>query len=100
MGTGAIVTGLCAVVIGLAIFSKISPNFLVRMAGVLVGSIIYYFIFQTAVFFINDTILLKLLAAVIVAIFLGVPYLRKKYGQKIKKHYSNKKLMSGGSNHD
>lgn len=100
MGTGAIVTGLCAVVIGLALFSKISPNFLVRMSGVVVGSLIYYFIFQTAVFFIQDTILLKLLAALIVAIFLGVPYLKKKYGQKIKKHYSNKKLMAGGNNHD
>lgn len=100
MGTGSIVTGLCAVVIGLAIFSKISSNFLLRMVGVTVGSLIYYFIYQTVVFIGLDTTLLKLLAAAIVAIFLGVPYLRKKYSYKIKKHFKNKKLVSEVKNND
>ena len=100
MGTGAIVVGLCAVVIGGAIFSKISPNFLVRLLGVAVGSIIYYFIYQTVVFFGFDTDLLKLLAAVIVVIFLGVPYIRKKYSTRIKKYIQNRKMISSGGSSD
>lgn len=79
MGRGAIVIGLCAVVIGGAITSKISPNFLVRMSGVIVGAIIYHFVYQTVVFLGFDTNLLKMLAAVVVAIFIGGPYIFNKY---------------------
>ena len=46
-GVGAIVTGLCSIVIGIAITKHISPNFLIRMAGVVVGAIIYYVIFHS-----------------------------------------------------
>lgn len=92
MGRGAIVIGLCAVVIGTAIVKKISPNFLIRLLGVSLGALIYYFIYQTVVFLGLDTDLLKMLAAVIVAIFLGIPYLQRKYGNKIKKHFKDKKL--------
>ena len=79
MGRGAIVIGLCAVVIGGAITSKISPNFLVRMSGVIVGAIIYHFVYQTVVFLGFDTNLLKMLAAVVVAVFIGGPYIFNKY---------------------
>lgn len=96
MGKGAIVIGLCAVVIGTAIMSKISQNFLVRLLGCAVGGLIYYIIFQTVVFVGLDTNLLKMLAAVIVIIFLGVPYLQHTYGMRIKKHYQNKKIVKGG----
>ncbi len=96
MGKGAIVIGLCAVVIGTAIMSKISQNFLVRLLGCAVGGLIYYIIFQTVVFLGLDTNLLKMLAAVIVIIFLGVPYLQHTYGMRIKKHYQNKKIVKGG----
>ena len=98
MGTGAIVIGLCSVVIGTAIFSKITPNFLVRLLGVAVGAIIYYFIFQSVVFIGLDTALLKLLSAVVVAIFLGYPYLRKKYLLRIKKNIKNRKYRNGAVN--
>ena len=96
MGKGAIVIGLCAVVIGTAIMSKISQNFLVRLLGCAVGGLIYYIIFQTVVFLGLDTNLLKMLAAVIVIIFLGAPYLQHTYGMRIKKHYQNKKIVKGG----
>lgn len=96
MGKGAIVIGLCAVVIGTAIVKKISPNFLVRLLGVMIGSLIYYIVYQTVVFLGLETDLLKMLAAVVVALFLGIPYLRKTYGDKIKKHFKNKKIASGG----
>ena len=95
MGRGAIVIGLCAVVVGTAITTKISPNFLVRLLGCAVGGLIYYIIFQTVVFIGLDTNLLKALAAVIVIVFLGVPYLKDKYGNCIKKHYTNKHLAGG-----
>ena len=92
MGRGAIVIGLCAVVIGHAIFSKLSPNFAVRMASVLVGGIIYYIIFNTVVFIGLDTDFLKMLAAIVVAIFLGVPYIRSHYFADFKKRWENRKI--------
>ena len=82
MGRGAIVIGLCAVVIGLAITKRISPNFLIRMSGVILGAVIYYFVYQTVVFLGFDTDLLKMLAAIVVAIFLGGPYLYNRYFSK------------------
>lgn len=96
MGKGAIVIGLCSVVIGTAIVSKISSNFCVRLIGTAIGGLIYYIIFQTVVFIGLDTNLLKMLAAVIVILFLGIPYIRKNYSDKIKKHFTNRKIASGG----
>ena len=92
MGRGAIVIGLCSVVVGHAIFSKISPNFGLRMASVVVGGIIYYVIFSTVVFIGMDTDLLKMLAAVVVAIFLGVPYIKSHYYADFKKRLANRKM--------
>ena len=90
MGRGAIVVGLCAVVIGGAITKHISPNFFIRMVGVFVGAIIYYFVYQTVVFLGLDTDLLKMLAALVVAVFLGFPYLYKTYISRIIKNMKNK----------
>ena len=92
MGRGAIVIGLCSVVIGHAIFSKISPNFGLRMAAVVVGGIIYYVIFSSVVFIGMDTDFLKMLAAVVVAIFLGVPYIKSHYYAEFKQRLANRKM--------
>ena len=92
MGRGAIVIGLCSVVIGHAIFSKISPNFGLRMASVVVGGIIYYVIFSTVVFIGMDTDFLKMLAAIVVAVFLGVPYIKSHYYDDFKKRLENRKI--------
>ncbi len=100
MGKGAIVIGLCAVVIGTAIVSKISTNFLVRLVGVAIGGVIYYIVFQTVVFIGVPTNLLKMLAAIIVIIFLGIPYVRRNYMDSIKKHFLNKKIEKGEVNND
>lgn len=97
MGKGAIVIGLCAVVIGTAIFSKVSPNFLVRLSSVIAGSIIYWFVYQTVIFLGLKPDLLKMLAAIIVAIFLGVPYLRKTLVPRYKKWKKNRELLKGES---
>lgn len=80
MGRGAVVIGLAAVVIGEAIVKRISPNFAVRLTGVLVGAIVYYLVYQTIVFVGFDTDLLKAFSALVVAAFLGVPYLKKQLG--------------------
>lgn len=91
MGRGAIVIGLCAVVIGEVLVSKISQNFAIRLSGVVIGAIIYYLVFQTVVFLGLDTDLLKMLSAIVVAVFLGVPYLKRHYGPKLFK-FKNRKL--------
>lgn len=79
MGKGAIVIGLAAVIIGEAVISHISQNLCVRLIGVILGGVIYYFVYQTVIFLGLDADLLKMLSAIVVAIFLAVPYWKKKY---------------------
>jgi len=82
MGQGAIVIGLAAVIIGEALFGKIFKNFALRLLSVAFGSIIYYIVIQTVITLGFDANLLKLLSAVIVAIFLAIPYWKRQYAQK------------------
>ena len=84
MGTGAIVIGLAAIFIGLSVSLKIKPNFVVSLIGVVGGSIVYYVIFTVVMLLGLHTNYLKLLSAMIVAIFLAVPYLKKEYFSKRK----------------
>lgn len=79
MGQGAIVIGLAAVIIGEAIFGKIFKNFALRLLSVVLGAIIYYIVVQAVITLGFDANLLKLLSASIVAIFLAVPYWKKKH---------------------
>ncbi len=81
-GRGAIVIGLAAVIIGEAVVSKMGQNFVIRLTGVILGGIIYYIVYQTVIFFGLDTDLLKMLSAVVVAIFLAFPELKKRYFSK------------------
>lgn len=78
MGRGAIVIGLAAVIIGEAIFSKIFINFALKLLSVVIGSIIYYIVVQAVITLGLDANLLKLLSAIIVAIFLAVPFWKSK----------------------
>jgi len=91
MGQGAIVIGLAAVVIGEAIFNKIFRNFALKLLAVAFGSIIYYLVMQICIWLKIDTDLLKMLSAVVVAIFLAVPYWKAKY-------FSRPNVKKGGSN--
>lgn len=79
MGRGAIVIGLAAVIIGKAIFGRIFRNFSLKLLSVVLGGIIYYIVYQSVIWFGLDTDLLKLLSAVVVAIFLAVPYWKATY---------------------
>ena len=85
MGQGAIVIGLAAIIIGDAVSSLISKNFAVRLLGVVIGGVVYFFVYQTIIFLGLDADLLKMLSAAVVAIFLGFPYVKKTYFNKKKK---------------
>ena len=82
MGRGAIVIGLAAVIIGEAIFGKIFRNFALRLLSVAFGSILYYLVLQTVIWMGIDTDLLKMLSALVVAVFLAVPYWKANYFKK------------------
>ena len=83
MGRGAIVIGLAAVIIGEAIFGKVFRNFGFRLLGVAFGSIIYYFVLQIVIWLGIDTDLLKLFQALVVAVFLAVPYWKGRYFNRL-----------------
>lgn len=95
MGRGAVVIGLAAVVIGEAVVRHISPNFAVRLTGVAIGAVIYYLVYQTVFFLGFDADLLKMFSAVVVALFLGIPYLQK----TVREACHMSKAAKGGNNH-
>ena len=81
-GRGAIVIGLAAIFIGLSVSMKIKPNFVVSLIGVIFGGIVYYIIYNFVVLLGLKTDYLKMLSAIIVVIFLAVPYLKNQYFKK------------------
>lgn len=85
MGRGAIVIGLAAVIIGEAVTSHFARNFAAKLGGVVLGGIIYYFVYQTVIFLGLDTDLLKMLSALVVTVFLAIPYWKKRYFSNRKK---------------
>ena len=84
MGRGSIVIGLAAVIIGEAIFSRIFRNFALKLLSVVFGSILYYLVLQIVIWMGIDTDLLKMLSALVVALFLAFPYWKGKYCTKAK----------------
>ena len=74
MGRGAIVIGLAAVIISEVVFGKLFTNFALKLTGVAMGAVIYYIVIQIVLWLGLNTNLLKLLSALIVAVFLGIPY--------------------------
>ncbi len=86
MGKGAIVIGLAAVIIGEALFSRIFRNFALKLLAVSLGAVIYYVVIQAVISLSNiNANYLKLISAIIVAVFLSVPYWKGKYFAKAKK---------------
>ena len=80
MGRGAIVIGLAAIIIGDVLFSKIFRNFALKLLSVSIGAVIYYMVVQFVVSVLSiNTNYLKLLSALIVAVFLAVPYWKQTY---------------------
>lgn len=86
MGRGAIVIGLAAVIIGEVIFGKIFKNFALKLLAVALGGVIYYIVITVVLrlgFNAND---LKLFTAIVVALFLGVPFWKNKIAEKTVKN--------------
>lgn len=87
MGRGAIVIGLAAIIIGEvfcdAIFGK-KANFAMKLSFVVFGAIVYYIVIGIVIWLRMDTNDLKLFTAIIVAIFLAVPYLRAQQKNSFK----------------
>ena len=82
MGRGAIVIGLAAIIIGEVIFGKLFSNFALKLVSVSFGAIIYYVVIQFVISVMKiDSNYLKLLSAVIVAVFLAIPYWKQQYSQ-------------------
>lgn len=90
MGRGAIVIGLAAVIIGEVVFGKIFKNFALRLLSVAFGGIIYYVVIAAVLKLGLNTNDLKLLTALVVALFLGIPYW--------KNIISPKKVKAGAKN--
>lgn len=80
MGRGAIVIGLAAVIIGEVLgeaFIGKHLTFWMRLAFVVVGSVIYYLVYVFVLWLKFPADDMKLLTAVVVAVFLAIPYLTK-----------------------
>lgn len=92
MGRGAIVIGLAAVIIGEVAFGKLFKNFALRLLSAVFGGIIYYIVITLVLRLGLNANDLKLFSAIVVALFLGVPYWKSKIN--IKKPTSAK----GGNN--
>ncbi len=93
MGRGAIVIGLAAVIIGEVLFSKVFRNFALMLAAVVIGAVIYYLVLQLVLRLGLNTNDLKLLTAVIVAVFLAIPY------WKTQLYHKKKNAVLGGGRH-
>ena len=80
MGQGAIVIGLAAVIIGEVLCRAIvgdRQNFAVRLAFTVIGAIVYYFVYVFVLWLKFPADDMKLLTAIVVAIFLATPYLQQ-----------------------
>lgn len=89
MGRGAIVIGLAAVIIGEVIFGKIFHNFALHMVSAVIGAIIYFVVIAVVLQLGLETTDLKLFSALIVALFLAIPYLKGKYSSQTSKKGGN-----------
>ena len=85
MGRGAIVIGLAAVIIGEVLFSKVFRNFALKLLACAVGAVIYYIVIQFVLRLGLSTDDLKLLTALVVALFLAVPHWKGRYFSRAAK---------------
>ena len=79
MGRGAIVIGLAAIIIGDVMFGKLFRNFGLKLLAVSIGAMLYYAVIQVVLWLGLNTNDLKMLTAVVVAVFLCVPYMKSKF---------------------
>ena len=79
MGRGAIVIGLAAVIIGEVALGRVFRNFALKLLAVAIGAVIYFAVIQAVLSAGLNPNHLKLLSALVVALFLSFPYWKGKY---------------------
>ncbi len=79
MGRGAIVVGLAAVIIGEVLLGKVFRNFALKLLAAVIGAIIYYAVITLVLRLGLQSTDLKLLTALVVALFLAIPYWKSKH---------------------
>jgi len=80
MGQGSIVIGLAAVIIGEVLAEAILGkrlNFILRLTFTVIGGIVYYFVYVLVLWLKFPADDMKLLTAIVVALFLAVPNYRE-----------------------
>ncbi|HIW84908.1 MAG TPA: ABC transporter permease [Candidatus Eubacterium faecipullorum] len=82
MGRGAIVIGLAAVIIGEVVLGKIFKNFALKLLACVFGGVVYYIVITFVLRLGLNANDLKLFSAIVVALFLGVPYWKSKIASK------------------
>ena len=86
MGRGAIVIGLAAVIIGDVLFGKMCAGkkiaFAYTLLSVIAGAILYYLVLSVVLWLKFPSDDLKLFSAIVVAIFLSIPYRKAKHSRK------------------
>ena len=88
---GSATIGLAAVIIGQVLFSKLFHNFALKLLAVSIGAILYYIVIQAVLAMGLNPNYLKLLSALVVAVFLSLPYWKGKY--------FHAKVKTGGTSH-
>lgn len=85
-GRGAIVIGFAAVIISEVIFGKLCAGkkiaFAYTLASLFVGAILYYIAYTLVLWLKMPSDYMKLFSAIVVAVFLAIPYLKEKYSTK------------------
>ena len=79
MGRGAIVIGLAAVIIGEVLLDRVFRNFALKLLSAVIGAIIYYVVITVVLRMGLESTDLKLLTALVVAVFLTIPYWKGRY---------------------
>ena len=88
MGRGAI--GLAAVIIGEVLLGKVFKNFALKLLAAVFGGIIYYIVITLVLQMGLNANDLKMLSALVVAVFLGIPYWQK----KLRERKSNREVKA------
>lgn len=86
MGRGAIVIGLAAVIISEVIFGRLCAGkklaFAYTLTAVFIGAILYYVAYALVLWLKMPSDYMKLFSAIVVTIFLAVPYMKERYAVK------------------
>lgn len=102
MGRGAIVIGLAAVIIGEVVLGKVFRNFAMKLLAVAIGAVIYYLVMQFVLWLGLNTNDLKMLTALVVAVFLSIPFLKGKFSamRRVKSSKAVEKSNVKGADHN